>query len=162
MLFVDNIRNSNIIFQEVDKENLVGAVLMNLSKAFDTVGHVTLLEKLCRYDINESELSWFTDYLFNRSKVVEIGQSQSDPHPLPSGVPQGSILENLQFLMYFNDLPDCLTEAKIIMYADGTVVYFSSDKIESVFNSEFENIVRYIDDSELILNLKKGNVFRYG
>ena len=130
-LFVDNIR------REVDKGNLVGAVFMDLSKAFDTVGHATLIEKLRRYGINESELSWFTDYLFNRSQVVEIDQSQSDPYPLLSGVPQGSILGPLLFLIYFNDLLDCLTEAKI-MCADDTVVYFSSKKIESVLNSEFE------------------------
>ena len=151
--FVDNIR------REVDKGNLVGAVFVDLSKAFDTVGHATLIEKLRRYGINESELSWFIDFLFNRSQVVEIDQSKSDPHSLLSGVPQGSILGPLLFLIYFNDLPDCLTEAKIIMYADDTVVYFSNDKIEkieSVLNSEFENILRYINDSGLVLNLKKG------
>ena len=52
---------------------------MDLSKAFDTVGHATLIEKLHSYGVNDSELSWFIDYLFNRTQVVEIDQSQSDP-----------------------------------------------------------------------------------
>ena len=152
-LFVDDIR------KEVDQGKLVGAVFMDLSKAFDTVGHANLIEKLKCYGVNGRELSWFGDYLFNRTQVVEIEQSLSDPHPLFSGVPQGSILGPLLFLIYFNDLPDCLTNAKVIMYADDTVVYHASDKIEkieSVLNSEFKNIFDYINDSELILNLKKG------
>ena len=82
--------------------------------------------------MNDSELLWFCDYLFNRTQVVEVDQSHSDPHPLLSGVPQGSILGPLLFLIYFNDLPDCLTKAKVIMYADDTVLYFASDKTEKI------------------------------
>ena len=70
-LFVDDIR------KEVDKGNLVGAVFMDLSKAFDTVGHATLIEKLHSYGVNDSEGSWFIDYLFNRTQVVKVDQSHS-------------------------------------------------------------------------------------
>ena len=123
-LFVDDIR------KQVEQGKLVGAVFMDLSKAFDTVGHAILIEKLKCYGVYGSELSWFGDYLFNRTQVVEIDQSYSDPHHLLSGVPQGSILGPLLFLIYFNDLPDCLTVAKVIMYADDTVVYYASDTID--------------------------------
>ena len=151
-LFVNDIR------KEVDQGKLVGAVSMDLSKAFDTVGHAILIKKLKCYGVNGSELSLFGDYLFHRTQVVEIDQSYSDPHHLLSGVPQGSILGPLLFLIYFNDLPDCLTVAKVIMYADDTVYYASDtiDRIESVLNSEFKSIFEYMNDSELILNLKKG------
>ena len=85
-LFVDNIR------KEVDCGNMVGAVFIDLSKAFDTLGHSTLLAKLPAYGIDGNELLWFTDYLFGRLQYVQMGKSTSSMQPVYSGVPQGSIL----------------------------------------------------------------------
>jgi hypothetical protein len=70
-LFVDNIR------KEVDSGNMVGAVFIDLSKLFDTLGHSTLLAKLPAYGIDGNELSWFTDYLFGRQQYVQLGKCTS-------------------------------------------------------------------------------------
>ena len=94
ILFCDNIR------REIVKNNLVGAVYIDLSKAFDTIGHAILLNKLKSYGIKGRELRWFHDYLFNRSQVVNIGNYSSRHEPVHCGVPQGSILGPLLFTLF--------------------------------------------------------------
>ena len=70
----------------------MGAVFIDLSKAFDTVSHSCLLNKLPSYGINNKELHWFTDYLFSRTQSVQFKGALSDANPIFSGVPQGSIM----------------------------------------------------------------------
>ena len=97
-LLLDDIR------REVDSGKLVGAVFIDLSKAFDTISHAKLLDKLSRYGINDGELEWFKDYLFSRKAVVSYNNCLSEVHEIYSGVPQGSILGPLLFLVFFNGL----------------------------------------------------------
>ena len=83
----------------------------------------------------------------------------SNEHSVTTGVPQGSLLGPLLFLIYFNDFPECLKFSRVIMYADDTVVYFAhKDKaiIEDCLNEDFKNISKYLEESELIINLKEG------
>ena len=109
----------------MDKGNFVGAVFTDLSKAFDTLSHGVLLETLQAYGIKGHELLWFTDYLFCRQQFVRIGANSSPYEPVFSGVPQGSILGPLLFIVFYNDLADYLVNSQVIKYADDTVVYFS-------------------------------------
>ncbi len=83
---------SDMIRQVAGKGKLVGAVFLDLSRAFDTINHGNLLTKLATYGIRGDELEWFTSYLFQRTQVVDIGNTLSQEKPLFSGVPQGSIL----------------------------------------------------------------------
>ena len=115
-ILVDNIR------EMVDKGPLVGAVFIDLSKAFDRLSHDMLLEKLSSYGIQNGELSWITDYLFCRKQFVQIDGCCSDSNQVFAGVPQGSILAPLLFTLYFNDVIDQLCRCKILMYADDTVL----------------------------------------
>ena len=152
-LLLDNFR------KEVDKGNLVGVVFMDLSKAFDTIAHSTLLGKLTTYGINNKELDWFTSYLFNRTQQVVLDNVKSEIQHVHCGVPQGSILGPLLFLVFFNDFPDVLLRADIIQFADDTVIYFSSNNfhvIENVLNKELENVTNYFHENDLVINLKKG------
>ncbi|XP_057305258.1 uncharacterized protein LOC130642189 [Hydractinia symbiolongicarpus] len=74
------------ICREIDGGKLVGAVYIDLSKAFDTIGHSLLLNKLRTYGIKGKELAWFTDYLFNRSQLVDINNIRSSFEPIYCGV----------------------------------------------------------------------------
>ena len=152
-ILTDNIR------REVDSGHLVGAVFIDLSKAFDTISHSVLLNKLQAYGICGNEFNWFTDYLFDRKQLVEFQGTLSDERSMSTGVPQGSILGPLLFILFINDLHEVLRHSKIIMYADDTVIYVSANELENIqkhLNEDLEYIFSYFHTNELIINLKKG------
>lgn len=84
--------------EAIDEDTLVGALLLDMSKAFDTVNHLILLQKLDRYGLRGAELEWFTDYLSGRRQRVCIGGVRSEWTDVKRGVPQGSILGPLLFI----------------------------------------------------------------
>ena len=152
-LLLDDIR------REVDSGKLVGAVFIDLSKAFDTISHAKLLDKLSRYGINDGELEWFKDYLFSRKAVVSYNNCLSEVHEIYSGVPQGSILGPLLFLVFFNDITDVVNHSKVIKYADDTVLYVADKQTQSIqakLDKDMESIAGWLKENELIINLKKG------
>ena len=115
-LLLDDIRKS------VDRGELVGAVFLDLSKAFDNIGHEILLSKLPSYGIRNIELTWFTDYLFSKKQLVNFDKCSSKESVL-CGVPQGSILGPLLFKICFNDFHTCLRYAKTIKFADDSYIF---------------------------------------
>ena len=142
----------------IDNRKLVGAVYINLTKEFDTIGHSILLNKLTAYGIEGKELDLLASYLFERSQIVSIGDSLSEPKPVYSGVPQGSILGPLLFIIFFIDFGDHLKHSKFVMYADDTVIYNAhKDKkvIEDLLEEDLKHINYYFDENELIINFKK-------
>ena len=123
------------------------------------MGHSIIIEKLLLHGISGPELSWMTDYLFNRSQTVEINNKFSSKEAITSGVPQGSILGPLLFIIFFNDLGDFINKSMIIQYADDTVIFFrakSTHEIETALNSDLAAITQYCRENELILNFNKG------
>ena len=150
---------TDLIRKEADNGKATGAVFIDLSKAFDTISHSVLLSKLSRYGVYDMELLWFTDYLFLRKQIVQFNGVLSKPNPINTGVPQGSILGPLLFLIFFNNVHSPLRHCKIITYADDTVICTSSsdiDVIQSNLSQDLENLSNWFRDNELIFNLKKG------
>ena len=113
------------IRRNLDQGCLTGAVFIDLRKAFDTVRHGLLLDKLSNLGVVDRELKWFIDYFQDRTQVVEFHGVSSDPEGVAVDVPQGSILGPLLFILHVNDLPDAAVQCSILMYADDTVILFS-------------------------------------
>ena len=118
-----------------DKSEYTLGTFLDLSKAFDTINYKILLEKLEWYGIRGNSLDWFHSYLSNRKQFVQYNQSISHTETMPCGVPQGSVLGPLLFIIYTNDLPNCLQYSKAILFADDTTVYSSSKNIQYLYTS---------------------------
>ena len=117
---------ADTIHRNVDLGLMTGAVFLDLRKAFDTVDHSTLLGKLFTIRVTGQEQNWFDDYLSGHSQVVGFNGVVLDSELVTIGVPQGSILGPLLFILYVNDLPDVICKCSILMYADDTVLYFQT------------------------------------
>ena len=117
---------SDEIRENMDKSYVTGALFMDMRKAFDTVNHNCLLQKLVYYGIFGKEVQWISSYLFHRSQVVFLDRVLSNREFITYGVPQGSILGPLLFILLFNDLPLQSKHCQVLMYADDTVIYYSN------------------------------------
>ena len=157
--FTDN------ILQNMDAGSFVGAVFLDLSKAFDTVDHHLLLRKLMNIGLTSSTTQWFRSYLTNRSQITSVGDALSSATKMPVGVPQGSLLGPLLFLIYVNDLPDCHLASDIILYADDTVVYYSSKSVSDLehhINADLRTVSEWFSRNLLTLNISKCKFVIFG
>ena len=142
----------------IDNGMLNGVVFIDLKKAFDTIDHEILLLKLSNYGVDSTSLKLFQSYLTNRSQKCKVNGELSNSSPLTCGIPQGSSLGPLLFLIYINDLPNCLDMAKPRMFADDTSVSYacdSLDEIQNVINSELKNLNSWLIANRLSLNITK-------
>ena len=142
----------------IDNGLLNGVVFIDLKKAFDTIDHNILLIKLKHYGVDDNALTWFHSYLTNRKQKCFVNGNFSDSCPITYGVPQGSIIGPLLFLVYINDLPECLNEGLPRMYADDTNISFQSnklDELEDLMNIELGNLKEWLNVNKLSLNVAK-------
>ena len=138
------------------KYNLV--VFLDLRKAFDTVNHEILLKKLEHYGVHGTELKWFTSYLRDRKQYTVVGAIKSQLGSISHGVPQGSCLGPLLFLVYINDLPYCINNGISELYADDTGLSASGKKVhdvEKLINLALDKVYNWLLANKLSINVEK-------
>ena len=116
-----------------------GVVILDLKKAFDTVDHDILVNKLIGMNVHPDSLPWFRNYLNDRKQKVKVNGKYSEHRMVKCGMPQGSILGPLLFIIYINDLGKYLNECCINLYADDTALYTGANShIELMLNLRLE------------------------
>ena len=116
----------------MDRDEIVGTILIDLSKAFDSIDHNLLVAKLEAYGVRGNEKEWFLNYLTDRQQSVVVGEAKSTWSEMVKGVPQGSSLGPLLFAIFMNDLPSVIENCNVNLYADDTTIYFSSKDPQEV------------------------------
>ena len=135
-------------------------VFIDLQKAFDTVNHSILLNKLEHYGIRGTALKWFASYLTDLQQYVSVNGHCSNYLNISCGVPQGSVLGPLLFLSYINDLPKSTKVLTFYLFADGTNIYFELSELillEKTINKHLKKVKKWFDANKLALNISKTN-----
>ena len=153
------------IKQSIDDGKFGCGIFIDLKKAFDTVNHKILLLKLEHYGVRGTLLKWFESYLTDRKQYVFFNGVSSEVLGITCGVPQGSVLGPLLFLIYINDLPNISDKLQFFLFADDTNIYFDSENlalIERVVNEELKKLSLWLNVNRLALNVGKTNfvIFR--
>ena len=151
-----NTTNQWIINIDKGCYNLV--LFLDLRKAFDTVDHQILTKKLEFYGVRNTELAWFESYLFNRRQYCSIAGQDSDLQVNPAGIPQGSCLGPLLFLIYINELPNILENSDCSLYADDTYLTNTDRELnlaQRKLNNDLDTLGKWISTNKLSANLIK-------
>ncbi len=147
------------VIKGFDRGDKTLAVFLDLSKAFDTLPHKTLLRKLENFGIRGKALQWFESYLHDRKMYVKFNGNKSETVPSGCyGVPQGSVLGPLCFILATNDLALTLKKCRCILFADDTTVYITSKNIRYLKESmkyDLQILVDWFKANKLTLNLEK-------
>ena len=154
---------NNIINTLENKEYGV-CIFLDFAKAFDTVNHEILLKKLEHYGIRGVAQQWLKSYLSNRMQCTETGDTQSELEIIRWGVPQGSVLGPLLFLIYINDIVNSSNVFKFILFADDTSLYYSCknlQNIENIMNQELDKISAWLSANRLSLNVGKSKLLYF-
>ena len=146
---------SDFIVNSIDKGLHTGMILIDLQKAFDTLDHDILLGKMECLGFKKPVIKWFKSYLSNRKFLALLEGAFSEEGLLTCGVPQGSFLGPLLFLIYISDLSQALSETASNLYADDTCIYYqhkNEQEIEAILNNEFSSLCEWFIDNKLSIH----------
>ena len=150
----ESIKNS------LDNKKFGCGIYLDLQKAFDTVDHQILLNKLEYYGIRGTALGWFRSYLSNRSRYVSVNGCNSSNLNVTCSIPQRSVIGPLLFLIYINDLSNSSSKLSFYFFADDKNIYFESHSLanlQKVVNKELRHVKKWLDANKLSLNVDKIN-----
>ena len=148
----------NYIIKEFEKGNYTIGIFLDLSKAFDTLDKNLLLNKLHSYGIRGIPNKWINSYLSDRNQQVQLRNILSDKNFIDTGVPQGSVLGPVMFLLYVNDLPNFDNKVFTLMFADDSSLFISGPNLDELMHRTKNIIIKvqnWINTNKLSLNLKK-------
>lgn len=133
----------NDIYSRLDRGDLYFSMFLDLRKAFDSVSHDILLSKMYHYGVRGVPLAWLRSYLSNRTQCVALNGVSSVSSRVTCGVPQGSVVGGLLFLIFFNDFPNCSKYFKFTLFADDSTLScdFPRDMLNVVHHDLNDNLV---------------------
>ena len=146
------------IYQYCDNREVIMGIYLDLQKAFDTVNHSILIEKLAMYGVRGLVLNWFISYLSNRKQYTVLSNCKSAAESISYGVPQGSVLGPLLFLIYMNDIQYAVTNAELKLFADDTNLFLHNSDLKKLFaeaNDSMIQLSEWFAANRLSLNLNK-------
>uniref|UniRef100_A0A2D4JW71 Reverse transcriptase domain-containing protein n=1 Tax=Micrurus paraensis TaxID=1970185 RepID=A0A2D4JW71_9SAUR len=150
----------NIWTTLLDQGKAIDAIYIDFCKAFDSVVHDKLLLKLNSYGISGSLHKWITAFLSNRQQIVKIGSAISNPAPVNSGVPQGSVLGPTLFILYINDLCNHLI-SNCILFADDVKLFNTTDNA-TILQSDLDYVSEWSNIWQLQISTNKCSVLHIG
>ena len=139
-------------------------LFLDFRKAFDTVNHQILLKKMYKYGIRGVVYDWFKSYLSNRKQYVNINKVNSPKLNITCGIPQGSILGPLMFLLYINDIANVSSVLFFLLFADDTTVFCSGKNIDdliNIVNREMQKLIIWLYVNKLSINTEKKQIIYY-
>jgi hypothetical protein len=153
------------ITSALDHKNYVMGVFVDLKKAFDTIDHDILINKLERYGIRGIVLDWVRSYLSKRQQFVKLGSSRSVCLDIACGIPQGSVLGPKLFILYINDICSLSKLLKMVLFADDTNIFCSGENLQQLVKDvtkEINKLKIWFDSNKLSLNLNKTKIMLFG